>query len=86
MKILLSGANGKIAQRLLPILLNSGNDVICCVPNRARFETGKYRIPSLSVPVVDLKIRLLEVFRLTLMQPANERNTKNKILPNRLVI
>jgi len=31
MRILLTGATGYIAQRLLPILLNNGHEVICCV-------------------------------------------------------
>ena len=42
MRILLTGATGYIAQRLLPILLNNGNEVICCVRDRARFNSEKY--------------------------------------------
>ena len=38
MKILLTGANGYIGQRLLPILLEQGHTVYCCVRNRKRFE------------------------------------------------
>lgn len=53
MRILLTGATGYIAQRLLPILLNNGNEVICCVRDRARFNSDKYRSPSLSVLEVD---------------------------------
>jgi uncharacterized protein YbjT (DUF2867 family) len=53
MRILLTGATGYIAQRLLPILLNNGNEVICCVRDRARFNPDKYRSPSLSVVEVD---------------------------------
>jgi hypothetical protein len=41
MRKLLRGATGHNAQRLLPILLDCGNDVICCVRDRARFETEK---------------------------------------------
>jgi nucleoside-diphosphate-sugar epimerase len=52
-KILLTGSTGYIAQRLLPILLNNGNEVICCVRDRARFNSEKYRSPSLSVLEVD---------------------------------
>jgi len=51
MRILLTGATGYIAQRLLPILVNNGNEVICCVRDRARFNSDKY--PSLSVLEVD---------------------------------
>jgi hypothetical protein len=35
MKILLSGANGNYAERLLPILQNSGNDVILLCPRQS---------------------------------------------------
>jgi len=52
-KILLTGSTGYIAQRLLPILLNNGNEVVCCVRDRARFNSEKYRSPSLSVLEVD---------------------------------
>jgi uncharacterized protein YbjT (DUF2867 family) len=53
MRILLTGATGYIAQRLLPILLNNGNEVICCVRDRARFNSDKYLSPSLSILEVD---------------------------------
>ena len=53
MKILLTGSTGYIAQRLLPVLIDNGNEVICCVRDRARFDSGKYRSPSLSVLEVD---------------------------------
>ena len=38
MKILLTGATGYIGQRVLPLLLENGHSVICCVRNRQRFE------------------------------------------------
>jgi uncharacterized protein YbjT (DUF2867 family) len=53
MKILLTGATGYIAQRLLPVLLGNGNEVICCVRDKARFDSEKYRSASLSVLEVD---------------------------------
>jgi uncharacterized protein YbjT (DUF2867 family) len=53
MKILLTGATGYIAQRLLPVLLVNGNEVICCVRDKARFNSEKYRSDSLSVLEVD---------------------------------
>ena len=53
MKILLTGATGYIAQRLLPVLLDNGNEVICCVRDRFRFDAEKYRSSSLSVIEVD---------------------------------
>ncbi len=38
MKILLTGANGYIGQRLIPSLLDQGHEVYCCVRDRARFS------------------------------------------------
>jgi uncharacterized protein YbjT (DUF2867 family) len=53
MKILLTGATGYIAQRLLPELLISGHEVICCVRDKIRFDGKKYQSASLSVIEVD---------------------------------
>jgi uncharacterized protein YbjT (DUF2867 family) len=53
MRILLTGATGYIAQRLLPVLLDKGHEVICCVRDRARFDSVKYRSSALSVIEVD---------------------------------
>lgn len=49
MKILLTGATGYIAQRLLPVLLHNGHEVICCVRDKRRFNTEKYSNYPLSV-------------------------------------
>lgn len=54
MKILLTGANGYIGKRLLPLLLEQGHEVICCVRDKARFpNTGFYKDPGISVVEVD---------------------------------
>ncbi len=53
MRILLTGATGYIAQRLLPVLLGNGHEVICCVRDQARFDSEKYRSNHLSVIEVD---------------------------------
>lgn len=42
MKILLTGATGYIAQRLLPVLLDQGHHVICSVRDAARFNKSKF--------------------------------------------
>jgi len=42
MKILLTGATGYIAQRLLPVLLEQGHEVVCCVRDKNRFNLEKY--------------------------------------------
>ncbi|WP_221391220.1 SDR family oxidoreductase [Dyadobacter sp. NIV53] len=51
MKILLTGATGYIAQRLLPVLLENGHDVYCCVRDQARFNNQQF--PSVHVIEVD---------------------------------
>jgi uncharacterized protein YbjT (DUF2867 family) len=53
MKILLTGSTGYIAQRLLPVLLNDGHKVICCVRDRLRFNSEKYHSSELTVIEVD---------------------------------
>jgi uncharacterized protein YbjT (DUF2867 family) len=61
MKILLTGATGYIAQRLLPVLLGNGNEVVCCVRDKTRFDSEKYISASLSVIEVDfLKAETLQ--------------------------
>ncbi|MCP9751215.1 SDR family oxidoreductase [Ferruginibacter sp. HRS2-29] len=37
MKILITGANGYIGQRLIPVLLEEGHELYCCVRNSQRF-------------------------------------------------
>jgi uncharacterized protein YbjT (DUF2867 family) len=53
MKILLTGVTGYIAQRLLPVLLDKGYEVICCVRDKDRFNAKKYLPSTLSVLEVD---------------------------------
>jgi uncharacterized protein YbjT (DUF2867 family) len=53
MKILLTGATGYIAQRLLPGLLDSGHEVVCCVRDNNRFNSDRYKSCSLEVIEVD---------------------------------
>lgn len=38
MKILLTGATGYIGKRLLPVLLEQGHEVVCCVRDKNRFN------------------------------------------------
>ena len=49
MRILLTGATGYIAQRLLPVLLQDGHHVVCCVRDKRRFNTRKFRSENVSV-------------------------------------
>lgn len=53
MKILLTGATGYIAQRLLPVLLEQGHQVICCVRDKKRFNDHNYHSENLSVIEAD---------------------------------
>ena len=53
MKILLTGANGYIAKRLLPVLLENGHEVVCCVRDTNRFDVSRFHSEKLSVVEVD---------------------------------
>jgi uncharacterized protein YbjT (DUF2867 family) len=54
MKILLTGATGYIGKRLLPVLLNLGHEVICCIRDKNRFPSeGIYNHPNISLLEVD---------------------------------
>jgi uncharacterized protein YbjT (DUF2867 family) len=47
MKILLTGATGYIAQRLLPVLLEKGHEVVCVVRDAKRFNRNKFENKNL---------------------------------------
>ena len=49
MKILLTGATGYIAKRLLPEVLAEGHEVVCCVRDVNRFDISKFKTGRLSV-------------------------------------
>lgn len=53
MRVLLTGATGYIGQRLIPVLLHNGHEVICCVRDKARFNSEKFRSGALSVIETD---------------------------------
>jgi len=53
MKILLTGATGYIGQRLLPVLLEEGHEVVCCVRDKNRFDFKKYHTEKLKVIELD---------------------------------
>lgn len=60
MKILLTGANGYIGMRLLPLLINQGHQVICTVRNKNRLSISKE---------VRRKIEIIEIDYLETPQP-----------------
>jgi uncharacterized protein YbjT (DUF2867 family) len=53
MKILLTGVTGYIAQRLLPVLLEMGHDIVCCVRDHNRLNLKNYAGAKISVVEVD---------------------------------
>ncbi|WP_205500374.1 SDR family oxidoreductase [Rufibacter psychrotolerans] len=54
MKILLTGATGYIGKRLLPVLLEQGHEVICCVRDKNRVPAeGAYQHPRVSLLEID---------------------------------
>jgi uncharacterized protein YbjT (DUF2867 family) len=61
MKILLTGVTGYIGKRLLPVLLNQGHEVVCCVRDKSRFDT----IPFAGYPVEVIEVNFLEPESLT---------------------
>ena len=52
MKILLTGVTGYIAQRLLPVLIQHGHEVVCCVRDQHRFD-NKYNSALITVIEAD---------------------------------
>jgi uncharacterized protein YbjT (DUF2867 family) len=57
MKILLTGASGYIGKRLLPVLVESGHDVICSVRDAKRFnppESLKSKIHVIEADLLDM--------------------------------
>lgn len=53
MVILLTGATGYIGKRLLPILIENGHQVICCVRDPKRFNPAESMRPFIKVIKVD---------------------------------
>ena len=54
MKILLTGSTGYIGKRLLPVLIEAGHEVVCCVRDEKRFNPPESLKDKISVITVDL--------------------------------
>ena len=54
MKILLTGATGYIGKRLLPVLVEAGHEVVCCVRDIRRFTPPPSIRNNISVIEIDL--------------------------------
>ncbi|NND33415.1 MAG: SDR family oxidoreductase [Saprospiraceae bacterium] len=61
MKILLTGVTGYIGKRLLPVLLDAGHDIICCVRDASRFDAEEFQTENLEV----LEVNFLDQDSLT---------------------
>jgi len=53
MKILLTGATGYIAQRLLPVLLENGHEVVCCVRDKNRYHHNIEKYAAFNLRVIE---------------------------------
>lgn len=53
MKVLLTGVTGYIAQRLLPVLLANGHEVVCCARDKNRFQKNNYSSKKITVIEAD---------------------------------
>lgn len=53
MRILLTGASGYIGKRLLPVLVEEGHEVICCVRDKSRYDAGPAYRDKVSVVEID---------------------------------
>ncbi|MEM7185813.1 MAG: SDR family oxidoreductase [Bacteroidota bacterium] len=54
MRVLLTGATGYIGKRMLPVLVEAGHDVICCVRDKKRFHPPESLMDKIEVIQVDL--------------------------------
>ena len=54
MKILLTGATGYIGKRLLPVLIEAGHHVVCCVRDLNRFDPPESLKKNISIIQLDL--------------------------------
>lgn len=54
MKILLTGANGYIGKRLLPLLLDAGHEVVCIVRDKDRFHPDINSLSKIKIIQADL--------------------------------
>jgi uncharacterized protein YbjT (DUF2867 family) len=53
MKVFLTGSTGYIAQRLLPVLISEGHEVVCCVRDKERFQYSRYPMELIKVVEAD---------------------------------
>ncbi len=54
MKILLTGVTGYIGKRLLPVLLEEGHEVVCCVRDKRRFDGSRFQVPGSRLIIIEV--------------------------------
>ena len=54
MKILLTGATGYIGKRILPLLIQKGHHVVCCVRDQTRFNPPESLKDNITIIEADL--------------------------------
>lgn len=54
MKILLTGSTGYIGKRLIPVLVDAGHEVVCCVRDPKRFNPPESLVEKITVLQLDL--------------------------------
>ena len=54
MKILLTGATGYIGKRILPLLIQKGHHVVCCVRDQTRFNPPESLKDNITIVEADL--------------------------------
>jgi uncharacterized protein YbjT (DUF2867 family) len=57
MRVLLTGATGYIAKRLLPVLIAEGHEVVCCVRDARRFDRSRFNTDRLSVITANFLVK-----------------------------
>ncbi|GAB1450125.1 SDR family oxidoreductase [Draconibacterium sp.] len=53
MRILLTGVTGYVGKRLLPVLIESGHEIICCVREKSRLTIHKNLIEQVQIVEID---------------------------------
>lgn len=80
MKILLTGATGYIGKRLLPVLIEQGHEVVCCVRDKKRFPTdGIYKHPNVSVFEVDFLKDISDPLTLSFLRKQESNNFTSSV-------
>ena len=53
MKILLTGVTGYVGKRVLPVLIDKGHEVVCCVREKSRLTLHKPLLEKITIIEID---------------------------------